>query len=103
MTRHAAPADSAASQSTKENLPTWDLGDLYPAPDSPAVQADFAKAEQAARGFAAGHQGKLAAMPGEVLAAVIAEYERIEEVLGRLASYAQLLFASDSTNPEIGR
>jgi oligoendopeptidase F len=103
MTRHTAPADAAASQSTVETLPTWDLGDLYPSPDSPAVQADFAKAEQAARAFASTHQGKLAAMPGEVLAAAIAEYERIEEVLARLGSYAQLLFSGDSTNPEIGR
>ena len=87
----------------RTDLPTWDLGDLYPAPDSPAVEADFAKAEQAARAFAAAHQGKLAAMPGSALAAAIAEYERIEEVLGRLMSYAQLLFAGDSTNAEIGR
>ena len=86
-----------------DDLPTWDLSDLYPAPDSPAVQADFAKAEQAARAFAAAHQGKLAAMSGSVLAAAIAEYERIEEVLGRLMSYAQLLFSGDSTNAEIGR
>ena len=42
-------------------------------------------------------------MPGEVLAAAIAEYERIEEVLARLGSDAQLLFSGDSTNPEIGR
>ena len=42
-------------------------------------------------------------MPGGVLAAAIAEYERIEEVLGRLVSYAQLLFSGDSTNAEIGR
>jgi oligoendopeptidase F len=103
MTRHTAPADAAASQPTMEGLPTWDLGDLYPAPDSPAVQTDLAKAEQAARVFAAAHQGKLAAMPGEVLAAAIAEYERIEEMLGRLISYAQLLFSGDSTNAEIGR
>jgi oligoendopeptidase F len=104
MTRHTAPADAAAaSQPTNEALPVWDLGDLYPSPDSPAVQADLAKAEQAARAFAAAHQGKLPAMPGAVLAAAIAEYERIEEVLGRLASYAQLLFSGDSTNAEIGR
>ena len=42
-------------------------------------------------------QGKLAAMPGGALAAAIGEYERIEEILGRLMSYAQLLFAGDST------
>jgi oligoendopeptidase F len=103
MTRHSAPADAASSQQAQSDLPTWDLTDLYPAPDSPAVEADFAWAEQAARAFAAAHQGKLAAISGAPLASAIAEYERIEEVLGRLMSYAQLLFAADSNNAEIGR
>jgi oligoendopeptidase F len=103
MTRHTAPADAASSRQPVDDLPTWDLADLYPAPDSSAVEADFAKAEQAARVFAAGHQGRLASLSGAALAAAIAEYERIEEVLGRLMSYAQLLFAADSTNAEIGR
>ena len=101
--RQNAPADAAISQSVENDLPSWDLGDLYPAPDSPAVEADFARADQAARAFAAAHQGKLGAMSGAALAAAMTEYERIEEVLGRLMSYAQLLFAADSTNPEIGR
>jgi oligoendopeptidase F len=103
MTRHTAPADVVSSPQTAEGLPNWDLSDLYPAPDNPAVAADFAKAEKAALAFAAAHQGRLAAMSGSVLAAAITEYERIEEVLGRLMSYAQLLFAGDSTNAEIGR
>jgi len=101
--RHAAPPDAAVSQQAVEELPTWDLGDLYPEPDSPAVEADLTMAEQAARAFAAAHQHKLGAMSGRVLAGAIAEYERIEELLGRLMSYAQLLFAGDSTNAEIGR
>jgi oligoendopeptidase F len=101
--RHTAPADAAVSQRTVEDLPTWDLGDLYPGPDSPAVEADLTRAEQAARAFAAAYQHKLGAMSGRVLAGAIAEYERIEELLGRLMSYAQLLFAGDSTNAEIGR
>ena len=103
MMRHSAPADAASSQPQMEDLPTWDLRDLYPAPDSAAVEADFTKADEAARAFAAAHQGRLSAMPGSTLAAAIAEYERIEELLGRLASYAQLLFAGNSTNAEIGR
>jgi oligoendopeptidase F len=101
--RHAPPADAAASQQSAEVLPNWDLSDLYPAPDSPQVEADFAKAEQAARAFAAAHQGRLATLPGGALAAAISEYEQIEEVLGRLMSYAQLLFSGDSTSAEIGR
>jgi oligoendopeptidase F len=101
--RQTAPADAATSQPVADDLPAWDLSDLYPGPDSPALQADFAKAEQAAKAFSAAHQGKLANMSGGVLAAVIAEYEHIEEILGRLMSYAQLLCSGDSTNADIGR
>src|SRR3954449_12742433 len=103
MTRQTAPADAAASHPAMVGLPDWDLTDLYPAPDSPAVEAEFTRAEQAARAFASAHQGKLAAMSGSALAAAIADYERIEEILGRLMSYAQLLFSGDSNNPDIGR
>jgi len=85
------------------NLPTWDLADLYPGPDSPELQADLDRAETASRAFAAAHAGRVAAMPGKALAEAIQEYERIEEVLGRVMSYAQLLFSGDSTDPGIGR
>jgi oligoendopeptidase F len=86
-----------------EALPSWDLADLYPAPDSPSVRADFDAAECAARTFETEHAGNLAAMSGPALAAAIADYERIEETLGRLMSYAQLLFSGDSTDPRIGQ
>ena len=101
--RHTSPADAASSRMVVEELPSWDLGDLYPGPDSPAVEADLAKAESAARAFGVGLQGKLASMSGSALATAITEYERIEEILGRLMSYAQLLFSGDSTNADIGR
>ncbi len=84
-------------------LPTWTLADLYPSLDSPAIRADLDRAAADAKAFAASHAGKLAGMSGEALAAAIREYERIEEVLGRVMSYAQLLFAGDSTDPVIGR
>lgn len=88
---------------TAETLPSWDLSDLYPAPDSPEVQADLGRTEQLAKAFAGSYAGKLEAISGAALAAAIAEYERIEEVLGRLMSYAQLLFSGDSTDPALGR
>ena len=84
-------------------LPSWDLSDLYPAPDSSAVRADFDDAERAARSFEQTNAGKLASMTGAALAEAIAEYERIEERLGRLMSYAQLLFSGDSTDARIGQ
>jgi oligoendopeptidase F len=95
--------DATDAQATVAALPSWDLSDLYPGPDSPAVEADLKQAEQQARSFAAAYAGKLAGLSGAALAAAIGEYERIEETLGRLMSYAQLLFSGDSTDPALGR
>ncbi|HEY4171910.1 MAG TPA: M3 family oligoendopeptidase [Rhodopila sp.] len=93
--------DASAAQT--EALPAWDLSDLYPSPDSKEVAADLDWAEQRAKAFAQAHAGTLASLSGAALAAVIAEYERIQERLGRVASYAQLLFAGDSNDASIGR
>jgi oligoendopeptidase F len=97
-------AGAATRQGQLEaDLPTWDLADLYPGPESPELRADLERAEQAAKQFSAAHAGRVAQLPGKALAAAIAEYERIEEVLGRVMSYAQLRFSGDSTDPAIGR
>jgi oligoendopeptidase F len=98
--------DASAAQidsPTVGSLPAWDLSDLYAAPDSPEIMADLARAEQTAKGFARAHAGTLASLTGAALAAVIADYERLQEILGRVSSYAQLLFAGDSSDPAIGR
>jgi len=88
---------------TAGELPTWDLRDLYAAPDAPELEADLVRALADAKAFEAQHAGRLAALGGAALGAAIGEYERIEEVLGRVMSYAQLLFAGDSTDPAVGK
>ncbi|HEY1411129.1 MAG TPA: oligoendopeptidase F, partial [Rhodopila sp.] len=65
--------------------------------------ADLTQAEQTAKAFGQAHAGKLASLSGADLAVAIKGYEQIQETLGRVASYAQLLFAEDSTDPAIGR
>jgi oligoendopeptidase F len=85
------------------NLPVWDLSDLYPAPDSPRLQADLAEADASARAFKDRWSGKLSGSAGGELLAAIKEYERIEEILGRVMSYAQLLFSADSSNAVYGQ
>jgi oligoendopeptidase F len=85
------------------SLPVWDLRDLYAAPDSPALAADLDQGERDAKAFAVQYTGKLAALPGRGLAGAISEYERLQEVLGRVMSYAQLLFAGDGTDARIGQ
>ena len=91
------------AQSDADPLPAWDLSDLYGSMDDPKVMADLTQAEQSAKAFGQARAGKLANLSGAELAAAIAEYEQIQETLGRVGSYAQLLFAGDSTDPAIGR
>ncbi len=100
--------DGQAAAATREpklgdTLPTWNLADLYPAADSAELAADLTRAAAAAKAFSAAHAGRVGSLSGSALAEAIAEYERIEEILGRVMSYAQLLFSGDSTDPAIGR
>jgi oligoendopeptidase F len=96
-------AATARDGQTISELPTWDLADLYPGPDSAELKADLDRAAAAAKAFTAAYATRIAALSGHALAGAIAEYERIEEILGRVMSYAQLLFSGDSTDPVIGR
>ena len=86
-----------------EALPRWDLSDLYASTADPLIEADLRRAAGAAAEFAASHRGRLATLDPVGLAAAIAEYERIEEILARLGSYAGLQFATDSTDSERAR
>ena len=84
-------------------LPAWDLTDLYAAPDSPALATDLDRVEAEARAFETAYAGRVSGLGAEALDAAIATYERIDETLGRVMSYAQLLFSGDSMDADIGR
>jgi oligoendopeptidase F len=98
-----APDGAAHPAAEVADLPSWDLTDLYESPDSPAIHADLARTEQEARDFGADYAGKLAVLPGAELARAMARFEAIDEVLGRIMSYAQLLFSQDSTSATAGQ
>ncbi|RKK05612.1 M3 family oligoendopeptidase [Pseudoroseomonas wenyumeiae] len=84
-------------------MPVWDLSDLYGGAGDPKLEADLRQADADAQDFAKAYAGKLAGLKGDVLAEAIAAYERIEEVLGRVMSFAQLVFSGDAQDPENGR
>ena len=85
------------------SLPQWDLRDLYPAPDAPELTADLARADQDAKALEADYQGKLDGLDGPAFAEAIRRYEALDELLGRIMSYGQLVYAGDIADPEIGR
>ena len=99
-----APEGSTAIVSQGEaGLPRWNLADLYPSPDSPRVEADLVQADVDARAFQSAFAGQLAALPGRDLASAMTRFQAIDEVLGRVMSYAQLLFSGDSTDAVAGQ
>jgi oligoendopeptidase F len=96
-----AEAANAPSGSLGD-MPVWDLGDLYRAPQSEAVQADLKKAAAEAKRIKERYEGRLAAVAedGAQFAQAISAYENLSEILGRLGAYAGLLYAGDTANPE---
>jgi oligoendopeptidase F len=85
------------------DLPRWDLGDLYPGPESEALQADLDAARKRARELNERHAGKVATLDGAALGALIGEYEALQEMLGRLTSYAYLRYCTEMEDTEIAR
>lgn len=85
------------------DLPTWDLSDLYRGPSDPAIDADFAWATAEAAALVAVAQGKLNGMASADFAATVKRYEALDERLGKLGSFAQLLYAQDMSSPDVGR
>lgn len=102
-TTRAAHAGGAAE--ALGALPEWDLTHLYPAMDSPAFAADVERAATEARRFAELYRGKLAALAARddasaALTEAVKAYERLEDLVGKIMSYAGLVYSGDTTDPQ---
>ncbi len=92
----------AAAGSALGELPEWDLSVFYSSMDAPEIDADMVKARELAEKFETEFKGKLAeiaASSGDKLADVIAQYEAIEDLMGRIGSFAGLTYTGDTTDP----
>lgn len=86
-----------------KNLPTWDLTDLYNDLKDPNIRRDLDDAKSRSQAFQQTYQGKLDGLSGDELADAIAEYEAISEICGKIGSFAQLMYAGDSSDAAIGQ
>jgi oligoendopeptidase F len=82
------------------DLPEWDLSDLYPGMDSPELTGDIKRIEAECAAFAGRYEGKLAGLAGGQLAGAIGEYEAIDRTLGRIMSFAGLLYYQNTADPD---
>lgn len=100
---YSGKAATAEAAPALGSLPEWNLADLYAGMDAPELKRDLARAATEAAAFEKRWKGTLAAEAargaegrlGEALKA----YEALEELIGRIVSYAGLVYAGDTADP----
>jgi oligoendopeptidase F len=101
---HRAGAAASHAKAVLGDLPEWNLADLYARMDAPELAADIAQAGTDSAAFETRWKGRLAAeaekgVAGE-LGVALRHYETLEELIGRIASYAGLVYAGDTSDPQ---
>ena len=99
-------ASPAAGQALGD-LPAWKLSDLYPSSTSPEFIGDMEKASKMAIAFEEKWKGRLteaATKTGDAgIGAAIKEYEALDDIMGRLGSFAGLTYFSNTIDPANGK
>src|SRR5690606_11015177 len=92
----------AAPEQAQADLPEWDLSDLYAGMEAPELLRDLAKVAAEAVAFETEWKGRLAQAAADPqdggLGRALRRYEEIEELMGRIGSYAGLLYAGDTSD-----
>ncbi len=101
MTRHPNAAQTSAGEPAKaDDLPRWNLDDLYPGRDSDEMKADLARIERETAAFEERWKGRLETAAGDgSLGEALAGYEALQDVMGRVMSYAGLAYFSNTVDP----
>lgn len=79
--------------SSTASPPRWNLSDLYASPDSQDFTQDMEAAVSRAEALEGAYKGRLIKLSADDLAEAIREYEAIEDILGRLMSFAYLHYS----------
>jgi oligoendopeptidase F len=89
------------------DLPTWNLNDLYPGRDSVEFLDALKKAREDGAAFQTRWKGRLAeacAAQGEAgLGQAIKDYEALDDLIGRIGSYAGLTYYGDMSDASNGK
>jgi oligoendopeptidase F len=101
-------ARKSAAKPGPAKLPEWNLADLYSGIDAPEVTRDLGRMDAECVAFETDYKGKLAERTageggGAWLAEAVRRYEAIDDLAGRLGSYAGLVHAGDSLDPVISK
>ena len=75
--------------------PAWDLSDFYATMQSPEIEADRKRLAKRAKDFREHYENQVSTLNATALAQAIGEYETLEDLGGKLMSYAYLIYAEN--------
>src|SRR5947207_5643356 len=106
--KSATGSKAATAKSKTGKLPEWNLADLYSDINAAEIARDLQKMDADCAAFETDYKGKLAENVarddgGLWLAGAVRRYEAIDDLAGRLGSYAGLVHAGDSVDPAISK
>ena len=100
----ASDTANAVASAELGDLPRWNLADLYSGMDAVELADDLKRAADTAKAFETKWKGKLAEEIGQAnggdLDSAMRDYESLEELIGRIVSYAGLMYAGDTSDPK---
>ncbi len=91
-------ANAGGGNKNLGDLPEWDLSDLYTGEDAPELKRDLDWLEDACASFAADYEGKLAGLDAAGLLDCVLRNERINQIAGRIMSFAGLRYYQLTTD-----
>jgi oligoendopeptidase F len=91
-------ANASAAGDPLGNLPEWDLSDLYTDENAPEMKRDLDWLEEACASFARDYEGQLGDLDADGLLNCVLRNEKINQVAGRIMSYAGLRYYQLTTD-----
>lgn len=89
-------------KSGAENV-KWDLSDLYSSIDDQELKRDKKRVVQMADSFAETYKDKVAKFDAQEFRQALQDYEDLLEIVGKIGSYAHLIWSTNTSKPEYGK
>lgn len=91
------------TESTGAELVSWDLSDLYASPSDANLQAGKARLIELADAFSSRYKSGIANLNSADFAVCLKELEAVNDLAGRIGSFAYLAWSVNTEDPELGK
>ena len=93
----------ASISKNKNDLPTWDLSEIYKGINDPKIKNDLNEIRKLSKAFKVKWKGKINNLNSNEFIECIGHYQNLNEHLYKIGTRSSLMFATNMEDPEISR